>query len=218
MIVTIVRFRTAYFLIFIFVASTLYGDEIVDLVRSISRSFSDQIDCSQQSRDLQRAWCPVGILTEGKYQSTSEKISYLGLSMELQKGGAVVPSLLQTTNLAVLHLNKNKARVTHLKPSNKDEQIELMKIVFNLGRILKGLDKGRQVSVSQGLYGYLRQELEKPGYAVRIGAGGGEYRGKLPSIISRVQDPRAGDVYVVIEMAKNGAFVNIFPVTTMKPE
>jgi hypothetical protein len=77
-------------------------------------------------------------------------------------------------------------------------------VLIRVSALLKG--KASSVEIDPGLAGYLAGESRKPGHPLTAGARSGTYHGDLPSEIFQV-----GDVYVVLEYATDGVFINVFP-------
>lgn len=187
------------------------GKTVVPLANLLAEKFSAELDCSPASKHPHRSWCPVTLLTKSDFKEASGASSYLGLSMELKATDKVVPAIMKTTHIAVLHIDPDFVRVTSLKPSNEKEKQQLLPILMSLAATLKGMSKSGTLQVPKGLYGFLQSERKKRGHKLSGKQSFRSFRAKLPSTIYQVKDPRAGDVYVVVESASDGFFINIFP-------
>jgi hypothetical protein len=188
------------------------GGEVGDAtVASVARRFAAELKCGPASKDPHRGWCPVGGLDKAGFSAPAQAQVLLGLTVELADGAKVPASLLEHVRLGVLSVGPSSARITDLRPSNKDEEKELAGVIFELGKALKGQDKAAVIPVSKGLAGYLQGEGRKPGRPLRTGAGGAHFTGQIPARLYRLTGQPYGDAYVVVEQAPNGIFVSIYP-------
>src|SRR4051812_3207887 len=85
---------------------------------AVANAFAKEIDCSEKSKDLWRAWCAVTKLAAAKSDvagNSKQRKLYLGVSMELPGDAPkVIPALAKATALATLSIGPEGARVTDL--------------------------------------------------------------------------------------------------------
>lgn len=212
-------FVKSFSIFFILVLSqTLPADVFANDLHWIMEKFQKELDCTESSRDLQRHWCPVTRIENSQWVKPQAKVknTYIGISIELTKDKPLKAQLLDTTNLAVLHLSEKEARVTSLTPSNPEEQKTLGGIVMQLAFLLKGKLSHDGVQVPQDLYTYLMGDQKKPGYIYQTEKNKTVFQGKLPSQMYFIEKSLSGPVYLVFEKAKGGYYVNLFPQKPMQ--
>lgn len=185
-----------------------------EVTTELPARFGKEIQCEAGQRDVNRHWCAVTRIGKDEFSAPKELTTYLGLTVPLKPDEAVRPAVLGRTAVVALHLGPSSARLTSLKASNPQEEKEMLPVLLAIGVTLKGVSKA-PIPVSEGLWGYLQSEQRKPGYPLEASKTSAKYAANLPSSIYRV-NTQAGAVYVVVETARDGQFVSVFPIVELK--
>lgn len=190
------------------------SDALTSHTQPVQTAFSEAFDCSEDSQDLQRNWCPVTLIGSQDLILPQAKESYLGLSMSYADYLDPVEQAYNSTHLVVLHISEEEARLTELTPENEEEEMDIAEVVFNLSKILK--DGDQTAAVARGdLLDFLKSEQENPGYALINNGSSAEFMNKsnLQGTIFYVEGSPYGSAYVVLEEDFNGNFyISVFPI------
>ncbi len=173
---------------------------------AVVKKFAAELKCDAASSDVLRSWCAVTKLGAQPFVPPKALTTYVGMTTALVPGAGVRDSLLSKLSMAALHLGPGTVRLTGIKPDNEDEKRQMLDATIRVSAVLKG--KASSVDIDPGLADYLKSQQAKPGYKLEPGARSAKFTGQIPSEIFQV-----GEVYVVLEYATDGVFVNIFPIT-----
>ncbi len=185
-------------------------------VADAAKIFSTEIQCGPNSQDVWRNWCPITLLGKTAFSAPATPTTLVGISMSLHQNAKVIPALQQTTDLAVLTLSSNSAKVTDLRPSNEQEKQDLIQVMMALSNSLKGMTKKDPIPVTSGLADFLKGEKSKPGNSYKVEKNSAVYSAKLPTRLYKVTSPVYGDAYVAVEQAADGLAISIFPTVGYK--
>jgi hypothetical protein len=128
----------------------------------------------------------------------------IGLNVEVADDADVNAHMMAGTSIAALHLGGTTAKMTSLRPTNRQEAIDSVPVLLDAADAL--LQGGKSVRVTQVLNDFLTSERAKPGAPMKAVGKSMEFAGKFPSRLYQI-----GTVYVVIEGSENSAIVSVFP-------
>jgi hypothetical protein len=181
----------------------------------ISR-LSAELDCKPTTSDVLRAFCPAALVVGAGYQAPAEASTFLGISAAIPAGASVRATLQQNLSVSALALGGGKVLVQEIRPENDNERQQMLAVVIAMVGILKGKGGPATIGVAPDLAGFLNSLKGKvlaSGHPVTQSGLGASFSAHNPSRIYKVSDPRAGDVYVVVEQTSDGgAWINLFPV------
>ncbi|MBX7100415.1 MAG: hypothetical protein K1X89_22040 [Myxococcaceae bacterium] len=168
------------------------------------------VDCKSASADPLRPWCAVTLIKNKGYAPPTKRGIALGISAPLGKGKDVREALLKQASVSVLGFNAGKLTVRDLKPENADEAKELAQVAAQVAVVLKS-GAPAPIKVSKGLHGFLATIPDGATAEVKPSAKkAADFTLKNPAHVSVVTVGKVS-VYVVVEDAVDGSWVNLFP-------
>jgi len=171
----------------------------------LAKRFGAAIKCGPGDRDVLRSWCAVPKIGDGKLTLPKAPTTYFGLTMIVRPGDDIRKAALQQLSPSALHLGPDGARLTGIKPDNEDERKQILDAAMSTATVLKG--EATAVQVPAGLAGYLDSQRAKPRHKIE----GNTFTAEIPARIYQV-----GNVYVVIESAADGVYVNVYPIAPIE--
>lgn len=170
------------------------------------------VQCSGATDPL-RSWCPALGARKAGYKAPPAPQVYLGLAVGIGKETSIRSALLGNVNVATLVVAPGRVLVNDVKPDNANEREQLLRVAMQLAAHLKG-QKAAAITVEPDFAGYLGSLKARASTGVAVAdspAGPAAYTSAHPSRIAAVDDAKLGRVYVVIEEANDGTWLNLFP-------
>ncbi len=184
----------------------------------VELTLGKEVDCSAASKDLLRAWCPVTSFRTSGFSAPARPTTYVGITAAVKTGVALKTALLGDVTVSALTFSGGKALLTSITPDNPGEKATLAATAAKVSSALKG-DAPGPIAVGKDLASFLDgrvKELSAKGYAVDATAGKpASFTAASPSEIALVHGKV--DAYVVLEHAKDGTWINVFPVRGYVP-
>jgi hypothetical protein len=180
-----------------------------DAVSSVSKRIAAAVKCGRGDRDPHRTWCAVTRVGGGRGDPLAlpkAPTTYFGVTVALHPGEDVREAFLKWLSPSALHLGPDGARLTAIRGDNDDERKQLLDAAMSAALVLKG--EATTVTLPKGLADYLDGQRAKPLRPLTLrGPTAGDFTGQIPARLLR-----SGDVYVVVEPAADGIFVNVYPI------
>ena len=168
------------------------------------------VDCKSSSTDPLRPWCAVTLIKNKGYAPPTKRGVALGISAPLGKGKDVREALFKQASVSAIGFNAGKLTVRDLKPENPQEAQELAQVAAQVAAVLKS-GAPAPIKVSKGLAGFLPTIADGATAAVKPSAKqAADFTLKNPAHVSVVTVGKVS-VYVVVEDAVDGSWVNLFP-------
>ncbi len=191
-----------------------YQPPVADAVDRVAAA----LDCGEKSTDPLRAWCGAALTKGAGFTAPKGKVTYVGLSVPLNPKFDVRDVMLKATTLARATFADGKFTLSNITPDNEGEKKLLLEVAGQVAAVLKG--KSKDVKVGKDLAGFLDSlaaDAAKTGAAVKDSAKGpATAKLALPARLWRVK-ANGVDVIVVAEEARDGTFVNVYPVVPYTP-
>lgn len=187
--------------------------------RDIDVELGKAVDCGAASKDPLRGWCPVASLQTSGFSLPSTPKTYVGITAAVKTGMDVKAALLGNVSVSSLSLGPGKVKLTSVTPDNDAEKTTLANTAMVVAKALKGESTGT-ISIGKDLATFLDGlvgDLAISGHPVSASTGHpATFTAANPSDIALVHG-KSVDAYVVLEHAKDGTWVNVFPVRAYGP-
>ena len=185
---------------------------------SVPDDLKAALDCGPASTDALRSWCPVAAAPTSGFAFPVTPTTYVGITAAVKSGTAARSALLGDVSVSALSVGGGRVKVTSITPDNEGEKKTLAATAALISQVLKGGSTGN-VRVGAALAGFLNglmKDLSTKGYPVAVSGGKpASFTGASPSEIALVNGKV--DAYVVLEHAKDGTWVNVFPIRVYAP-
>ena len=179
-------------------------------VSAVAARFAS-VDCAVGSTDLDRSWCPVQSAGHGPFVPPEATQIRMGLTLSLRPGEEPKDVILDRTTVSALFIGGGGAKILDVRPSNDQEQQDLVTTVFSIAEILKGMHGTTQVAVTGDLQSYLQGQGTDLHPLTADEHGASISGAPNPTDIERIEGQPWGAAYVVVETAPDGVFVSVFP-------
>jgi hypothetical protein len=179
---------------------------------SVAARFKAEVSCETGPKDALRSWCPVTRVEEASFQAPAAPQTFVGITVALRPGAKVRDALLQNVTVSAVSFAGGRVQVRGIKPDNEKERQQLLAVAGGVANILKGAKGPLKVEADFAQYlSSLTRAVAARGYPIAPSQGGAHFAAQNPSTAYRVEDPSAGPVYIVVEEAPDGTWINLYP-------